>query len=326
MPRALRHLAVCLILLLAPVAHATTELRLGSDRWPPFTDEAGHPRVAIDLVHEALRRAGVEPNTRIVTFEKVLQGMGLGNFDGSAALWKDADREQFLFFSKPYLENRLVLVGPKGADVSAESFSQLTGKKVAVVAGYSYGAGLEGDKAPQIVEGFNDQENLSRLLAGEVDFMLVDELLIRHVALHQKTEVESHLTIGTYPLVIRPLHFALSRGLPGAAAIIADFNEAIAGMIADGTFNRILGLQWIRADIDGDGLMELVGSGESVGSEGPERGYDIASNGSGNAVDRFFIEGNMYETWEDIPEEYKYQTPMDEVTEDPGATFYQLEF
>lgn len=323
----IRTLALGLLVISSQVPSAgATELKLASDVWPPFTDEAGRPRVAIDLVHEALVRSDVRSSTEIVDFDKVIQGMGLGNFDGSAALWKDAEREQFLYFSAPYLENRLVLVGRKDTDVGAKDFTALAGMKVAVVAGYSYGEDLADEQAPDFVEGLNDQENLTRLLAGEVDYMLVDELLIRHVALHQKADVEAHLAIGTHPMVSRSLHFALSRGVPGAEAIIARFDEAITAMIADGTFNTILGLHWIRADVDGDGVPELIGSGESVGPEGPEVTYDLAANDDGGGPDRFWIEGEIYETWDDVPEKYKYQTPKDEVTEDPGATLYQLEF
>ena len=62
--------------------------------------------------------------------------------------------------------------------------------------------------------------------------MLVDELLIRHVARHQRAETEAKLAIGSHALIVRPLHFALSRGLPGAEATIARFDEAVAAVAA----------------------------------------------------------------------------------------------
>ena len=43
----------------------TGKLRLVSTVWPPFTDVAERPRLASDLVHEALRRSGVEAETAI---------------------------------------------------------------------------------------------------------------------------------------------------------------------------------------------------------------------------------------------------------------------
>ena len=46
-------------------------------------------------------------------------------------------------FSAPYLENRLVLVGRYGADVSAKSLTDLKGRRVAIVEGYAYGDAVE---------------------------------------------------------------------------------------------------------------------------------------------------------------------------------------
>jgi ABC-type amino acid transport substrate-binding protein len=307
------------------------DLRLASDIWPPFTDRTGHPSFATELVHEALARAGYPAKTTTMEFEAVIQGLGMGNHDGSAALWKDPERENYLLFSAPYLENRLVLVGRKGDDVAAKSLADLKGRKVGVVAGYSYGEAVEAVEAedgPAFVEGGSDQENLSLLLAGQIEFMLVDELLISHVLDHQPDEVGQHLEIGTNPLISRPLHFAVLKGYPGAETIVAKFNESIREMITDGTYNRILGLNWIRADVDGDGRLELVHGTGAAGSEAPSDGYrvgDAPADTSGADIERFWIEGKMYETWEDVPEKYKYSGPG-EVKEDPGMTLYRLDF
>ena len=46
----------------APVA----PLRFVSTPWPPFTNEAGKPRIALDLVEAALGRAGLKAATTIV--------------------------------------------------------------------------------------------------------------------------------------------------------------------------------------------------------------------------------------------------------------------
>ncbi|MCY4597979.1 MAG: transporter substrate-binding domain-containing protein [Bryobacterales bacterium] len=62
-----------------------------------------------------------------------------GDFSGSAAFWKDTERERVLLYSQPYLENRLILVGRQGSDVSANSLADLAGKRIALVAGYAYG-------------------------------------------------------------------------------------------------------------------------------------------------------------------------------------------
>src|SRR5262245_59964495 len=87
------------------------QLRLVSTAWPPFTNVPGQPRFALDLVEAALGRFKVTTTTVIVDAEKYTSSLLSGQFDGSAAAWKDAERERIMLFSQPYLENRLILVG-----------------------------------------------------------------------------------------------------------------------------------------------------------------------------------------------------------------------
>ena len=103
---------------LALSGHAK-KLRLVSTSWSPFTNEPGQPRFALDLVEAGLGRIGVKASTTIVEASQFTSALLSGPFDGSAAAWKDAEREKTLLFSQPYLENRLMLVARRGGDVSA---------------------------------------------------------------------------------------------------------------------------------------------------------------------------------------------------------------
>ena len=106
--------ALCVVLSTGAAAAAASPdkpgLRLGSDVWPPFTDVAGKPRVATDLVHDALGRAGIQATSEVrADVSGLIERIRSGDLDGSAAVWHTAEREAFLRYSKPYLENRLVL-------------------------------------------------------------------------------------------------------------------------------------------------------------------------------------------------------------------------
>ena len=92
-----------------------------STPWPPFTNAPGQPRYALNLVGAALERVGIIAKTVIVDEDSLTPSLLSGEFDGSAALWKDTQRERALIYSQPYLENRLILVGRQGSDVSATS-------------------------------------------------------------------------------------------------------------------------------------------------------------------------------------------------------------
>jgi polar amino acid transport system substrate-binding protein len=115
----------------------TTQLRLVSTIWPPFTNQPSQPRFALDLVEEATRRIGITTSTFFVEAAKFTPTLLTGPFEGSGAAWKDAERERVLLFSQPYLENRLILVARRGGDVSAKALAELKGKKIAIVEGYS---------------------------------------------------------------------------------------------------------------------------------------------------------------------------------------------
>src|SRR3954463_9835418 len=96
-----------------------TSVRFVSTAWPPFTNEPGQPRFALDLVEEAFKRIGLSATTTIVEPARFAAAVLSDMYDGSAAAGKDAERERLLVFSQPYLENRLVLIGRRGEDVSA---------------------------------------------------------------------------------------------------------------------------------------------------------------------------------------------------------------
>ena len=302
-------LAAALLLCVQPALSNGEVLRLGSDVWPPFTDSEGRLRVALSLVEEALGRSGAQPEFVIEEdFAVVLSDLREGTLDGSAAIWRTPERERFLLFSEPYLESRLVLLGRKGADLSARSLSDLAGKRVAIVEGYGYGDALDRNGGPDYVEGKSDQANLRKLLAGEVDYLLADDLLIHDFFERYGDRADQLLAVSRLPLLRRPLHFALRRDLPDAAERIAKFNEVIEGMIADGTVGRILGVSWLWADVDDDGQPEFVLGGQRAGTEEPEDAYVVfgpSEPPTSSQGRRYYVDGKMYESWQQVPPRYR---------------------
>lgn len=284
-----------------------TTLKLASDVWPPFTDVNTRFTLAIDLVHEALERSDVQEQTKILSFTEVLNGIASKQYDGSAALWRSPEREKTMLFSEPYLENRLILVGKKGSNVSAGTLSALKGKRIAVVESYAYGPLLNQTADVVLVKGKSDQQNLERLLKAEVDYMLVDALLIEYLLKYEGAETAQYLAIGDSAFVKLPLHFALRKDFPNAEKIIKNFNAAIKKMVVDGAYNRILQLNWVETDVDGDGLPEMVLSGNKAGTEAPAKSYVVMGQPATAAPNKshYVIEGQLYSDWNAVPDKYK---------------------
>jgi polar amino acid transport system substrate-binding protein len=315
-------------------------IRLVADVWPPFTDVEGNPRDAIDVVESALLRGGLRSEFKIETWSSAMRLLEQGKVDGAPAMWKDPAREKYLLFSKPYLENRLVLVGRKGSDVAAASIDAIQGS-LALTRGYAYGDTVTKTEKGQRIYCDDDAACLRLVLAKRADYLLLDELLVRHLFRLDKARAEKLLSVGQVPLVTRALHFALRAKHPHAAEIIAAFDRNIAGMIADGTYNRVLHVPWVQADVDGDGVAEYVGSAQVVSKTDTDpnvsnASYPIfggpsasapAAAGAGRIPDRsvhrapaYLIDGKSYNSWGDAasalpgaevaPEDgmYKYAT------------------
>lgn len=292
-------------------------LRLVSTAWPPFTNAPGQPRFALDLVEAALGRFGVSAKTTIVSAAEFTPSLLAGRFDGSAAAWKDPDRERVLIFSQPYLENRLVLVGRHGADVSAKGLTDLTGKRIAIVGGYSYG-GVIDTAGPVLVRTQSEEDSLARLLKGEVDYTLVDELVVEYIVRNYPKESATRLQIGVTSLITRELHLAVRRSRPDAASIVARFNAQLRDMIADRTYHRLLHVDWIQADINGDGVAEYVPRTDQTGPSAPKRSYALFSTPQSKPTLQtpgqqpgFYVGGTIYSDWANVPDRFKASFSQD---------------
>ena len=294
-------------------AAQTRPLRLFSTAWPPFTNEVGQPRFALDLVEAAFARFNQPSTTTIVPPGQFTTTLLAGEYDGSAAAWRDAERERVLLYSDPYLENRLVLVGRKGADVSATALSALAGRRIALVEGYSYGPEVD-NSGPTFVRARSEEDCVAQLLGGKVDYVLMDDLVVQYIADNHAREAQAKLQLGTRPLVTRPLYLVIKRSHPDARGIIDRFNAQLRGMIADRTYHRLLHVDWIQADVDGDGLFEYIPGNDTKGVSEPTRAYSIFSEKepapaapavAESTQPRFYVGGNIYRDWASVPSNYK---------------------
>lgn len=304
------------------------ELRLAADVWPPFTNIEGEKSILSDLVQEALKRIRIESTMEITSFTEVLEELHSGKFDGSPGLWTSEERREKYYYSKPYLYNQLVLVGRKGSDVSAASFEDLSGKRIGVIDNYAYGD-FDKNKDIEIVPGVSNQKNLENLLSDKIDYMLVDALLIQYMLKYQLNDVSQHLAIGLKPLLIKSLHLALSKKLEGAEEILEQFDREIGEMIADGSFNELLELNWVKADVDGDGNMELVLGSNMAGTSAPQNIYGLMMDNSfkdqKNGPTRYYIDGKLYEDWDNVPKSYKLDLVEDKTPSEKDA-YIRLDF
>ena len=318
-------LAVVLCLTPATPSAQVVPLKLVSTAWTPFTNDVGQPRFALDLVEAALGRFGVTTSTTIVPPSEFTRALLGNDFDGSGAAWKDPQRESALLFSQPYLENRLMLVGRKGSDVSATSLAVLKGKRIAIVEGYSYG---EIDSAgPVWVKAASEEDSLTKVLHGDADYVLMDELVVDYLLKNYPQESHSRIEMGKGPILTRSLYLAIRRSRPDSESIISRFNAQLKNMIMDRTYHRLLHEDWIRADVGDTGLEAYIPANDHVGQKPPDHVYSLVWNPRPvveTSTGGFYFGGTIYPDWASVPNKYKVDDPQNPDSRRSTASIFKF--
>jgi len=122
------------------VVQAQTLTVVHSGMWPPYSGgELPGQGVAIQLVTTALKRAGYDVQVRRDSLDRILEGGRIGVYDVFATPWYSDTRNEYLHFSKPYMESYIRFIKRKDSDdIKFDTLSDLDGVMVGVVAGYAY--------------------------------------------------------------------------------------------------------------------------------------------------------------------------------------------
>ena len=172
-----------------------------------------------------------------------------------------------------------------------------------------------------------EEDSLRLLLNGEVDFTLMDELVVNYIVDHHATEARDRLQFGAKPLLMRPLHFVVRRDRIDAQSIVNRFNAQLRVMITDRTYHRLLHVAWIRTDLDGDGVPEYVPQSDRSGPAEPARSYDLFSTAQpppdpATTPKRYFFGGAIYNGWSSVPDRYKVPDPQQPDPNRPVARIF----
>lgn len=152
------------------------------DSFPPmgFRDENNDiVGLDIDLAAEVCKRLGVELEVQPIDWDSKEMELTSGKID---CIWNGMtvtdDRIEAMFLSKPYLDNRQVVIVEEGSKI--ESVSDLAGKTIGLQKGSSareaFDANPIASEVKEVVEYEDNVEAFLDLQAGRIDALLVDEV------------------------------------------------------------------------------------------------------------------------------------------------------
>jgi len=235
-------LPLCFLLLSSLVqANETQTLRMVSNQWPPYVDSSLVGQgLAIEIVTKALQKKGYQSTLTIDSWPRALEGVEIGVFDATCAIWKTPEREQDLLFSEPYLKNKISFLKKKNLSINYHQLSDLQGFIIGVLRGYAYNDEFTQSRGLMKVPENYVIQNLQKLNQGAIELTLGDERVINHV-LKQYLPKQMHTFEFLSPaLAYKDLYFAVSKSNKNAQVIIDDFNAALKEMQQDGSYDQII--------------------------------------------------------------------------------------
>ncbi len=236
----MRHfLLIVVTVLFSLVTHGAT-ITAVQDTWPPFSQkDEQNPGISVEIVIEAFKASGHTVNFKIMPWARALNEVKHGNIDVLVATWLTTERTSFLKYSEPYLENSVKFIKRKGDGFQYNGLDSLSGKMVGIIRNYGYGDEFLNSKNFKKPEANDLVTNAKKLLAKRIDLTLEDEV----VAKSTLSGAGMNLTDFAFTdnaLSVNPLHITVGLVNPNHMRYIKAFNEGLAEIKENGTFERIL--------------------------------------------------------------------------------------
>ena len=221
------------------------------DEYKPmgFRDKSGEiVGFDIDLATEAAKRMGVKFEFKPIDWNDKERELTSGKID---IIWNGLDiapeRKGYILYSKPYMDNRQIILVKKGNTQGITSENDLAGKKIGTQAGstsetYIVHNTAFKDSLAEFRTYGNYKTALKDLENGVVDALVCDEILSRYEVSQNSDKFEIiDVTIGT------PCEIGIGFR-KGEIELRDDVQKIFDEMIADGTAKKI-SEKWFHADL-----------------------------------------------------------------------------
>lgn len=233
--RCARALGLLLLCLALPVraADAPKVMRLASLEWLPYVgSELEQQGLSTVIAGAAARKFGYTVQVDYFPWTRAMQlGLRDARYDGYFPAYYTKERARQCYFSGPIGSSTIGLAYLKSAPVQWQTLQDLSPLTIAVVAGYSNGPAFDALVAQgrlKVDASPSDMLNLRKLLAGRVDAVLIDKLVLRYLLLTEPSLAKDRdrITFDDKPLAELPLHVCF-RHSPQGLALQQAFDEAL---------------------------------------------------------------------------------------------------
>jgi ABC-type amino acid transport substrate-binding protein len=198
-------------------------------------------------------------NTKIQYFEagslsNILASLKEGKDGVVIAITETAERDEYLYFTKPFVSVPAVIVLRKDSSLNGKNLTlaSLSGKVVAVGASYGVESYIKTNYNKVLIEEVTDDEvGLQKLLLGEVDAAVMD---LASLSYYTSNDMLSYVRVASQTGFDYDLSFGISKNTPELKDI---FNSALDSMSPQD--KTILRDKWITFKDSGGSELEAQG-------------------------------------------------------------------
>jgi len=224
-----------------PALAAERSFVVTTEEWPPFvsSDLRGNGW-AMEVARAALEAQGYEVELRLVPWARAMRCARSGKCDGLYLSYYVEERTEWAAFSDPIGELKTGLFKLKDRNFSFDTLDDLRPYRIGITRGAAVSDAFDKADFLNKAEVPNDTMNVKKLLLGRVDMVVGAEPVIRYLIRTALPEEDQDKFEFMSPhLSAQALHMAISKNSPDYEQKLRDFNEGLAQIKADGTYDEI---------------------------------------------------------------------------------------
>jgi polar amino acid transport system substrate-binding protein len=240
-------LAAVLSLALVP-AIAAPPVRLATLEWEPYIG-AGLPQqgYVAAVVRAAFADQGLAVELEFHPWEQSLQLARSGAVDGVMPEYFSMQRETEFEYSSAFPGGPLVLYKRRESDLRfivdpmrdpETALRALQAQRFGVVRGYLNSAVFDAADYLVKVEADDDDDNLRKLVDGEIDLAAIDRHVAEHLIATRHPDYAQAIEAMSPPLAEPPLYIAFSRKA-SSVRVRRAFDRGLAALAADGRLTEL---------------------------------------------------------------------------------------
>jgi polar amino acid transport system substrate-binding protein len=224
-----------------PFEAKSREVRLTTLVWEPYYGpDLPDDGFCSAIVKAAFSRVGHTVDITYLPWARALMEAGQGRYDGILGGYYTKERARKFLYTEPVAQSRGALIARPEVDISHyETLRELSPYKISIVNEFAHNEAFDSADFLHKIRVNRVTQSMRMLFDGHVDMAALSVAVFRHEAKDLAPEKARRMKILKPLLFENDLFVMLSKQTEAPEALVADFNEGLAEIKADGTYRAI---------------------------------------------------------------------------------------